>query len=55
LKDNTNYQFLSFQKLNHMFLEGEGKSTPEEYAVRSNVPDYVIEEISKWIKAQPRN
>jgi alpha-beta hydrolase superfamily lysophospholipase len=54
LKDNTNNQFLSFQKLNHMFLEGEGKSTPEEYATRSNVPDYVIDEITKWIKAQPR-
>ena len=54
LKDNTNYQFLSFQKLNHMFLEGEGKSTPEEYATRNNVPDYVIDEITKWIKAQPR-
>lgn len=55
LNSNLNYQFASFQKLNHMFLEGEGKSTPEEYAIRSNVPDYVIEEIAKWIKAQPRN
>ncbi len=54
LNSNPNYQFTSFQKLNHMFLEGEGKSTPEEYAIRSNVPAYVIEEISKWIKVQPR-
>jgi hypothetical protein len=55
LNNNLNYQFASFQKLNHMFLEGEGKSTPEEYAIRSNVPEYVMEEIVKWIKAQPRN
>jgi len=54
LINNSNYQFASFQKLNHLFLEGEGKSTPEEYSNRSNVPDYVIEEISKWIQAQPR-
>lgn len=54
LISNPNYQFASFQKLNHMFLEGEGKSTPEEYANRSNVPDYVIDEIAKWINAQPR-
>jgi len=50
----TNYQFTSFQKLNHLFLEGEGKSTPDEYFNRSNVPEYVIDEITKWIKAQPR-
>jgi pimeloyl-ACP methyl ester carboxylesterase len=55
LVNNPNYQFTSFQKLNHMFLEGEGKSTPEEYTIRSNVPEYVMEEIVKWIKAQPRN
>ncbi len=54
LNSNPNYQFTSFQKLNHMFLEGEGKSTPEEYAIRSNVPDYVIDDIANWIKAQPR-
>jgi dipeptidyl aminopeptidase/acylaminoacyl peptidase len=54
LINNPNYQFTMFQKLNHLFLEGEGKSTPEEYFNRSNVPEYVIEEIAKWIKAQPR-
>jgi hypothetical protein len=35
-------------------MEGEGKSTPDEYSKRGNVPEYVIDEIAKWIKAQPR-
>ena len=43
-----------FTKLNHLFLEGDGKSTPDEYFNRSNVPEYVIDEITKWINAQPR-
>ena len=46
--------FASFEKLNHLFLEGIGKSTPTEYFNRSNVPEYVIDEIVKWINAQPR-
>ncbi|MFZ4797472.1 MAG: alpha/beta fold hydrolase [Bacteroidia bacterium] len=54
LINKTNYQFTSFQKLNHLFLEGEGKSTPDEYFNRSNVPEYVIDEITKWLNAQPR-
>jgi dipeptidyl aminopeptidase/acylaminoacyl peptidase len=54
LVDYNNYMFTSFAKLNHLFMEGEGKSTPDEYSKRGNVPEYVIEEIAKWIKAQPR-
>ncbi len=54
LKEKPNYMFASFEKLNHLFLEGIGKSTPTEYFNRSNVPEYVIDEIVKWINAQPR-
>jgi dienelactone hydrolase len=54
LVDHNNYMFTSFAKLNHLFMEGEGKSTPDEYSKRGNVPEYVIDEIAKWIKAQPR-
>jgi hypothetical protein len=54
LLNHNNYMFTSFAKLNHLFMEGEGKSTPAEYSVRGNVPEYFIEEIAKWIKAQPR-
>lgn len=54
LTEHNNYMFTSFAKLNHLFMEGEGKSTPDEYSIRGNVPEYVIDEIAKWIKAQPR-
>lgn len=54
LNGKTNYMFASFEKLNHLFLEGTGKSTPAEYFNRSNVPEYVIDEVVKWINAQPK-
>lgn len=54
LNGKSNYMFASFEKLNHLFLEGTGKSTPAEYFNRSNVPEYVIDEIVKWINAQPK-
>jgi hypothetical protein len=54
LQTKNNYTFNSYKKLNHLFLEGEGKSVPNEYFLRSNVPEYVIDDISKWINAQPR-
>ncbi|MEI7978137.1 MAG: alpha/beta fold hydrolase [Bacteroidota bacterium] len=54
LSNNQNYLFQSFEKLNHLFMEGTGKSEPQEYFNRSNIPVYVIDEITKWIKDQPR-
>lgn len=42
-----------FPKLNHFFTEGDGAMKgPEEYQVPANIPLYVIEEISTWVKAQ---
>jgi len=43
--------FISFPKLNHLFIEGEGKSTPAEYTAPGNVANVVVDEIAKWIKA----
>ncbi len=54
LSNNQNYLFQSFEKLNHLFMEGTGKSEPQEYFNRGNIPVYVIDEITKWIKDQPR-
>jgi uncharacterized protein len=39
----------SYPSLNHLFLEGSGKSTPAEYDQRSNIPWYVIKDILDWI------
>ena len=40
----------SYPSLNHLFLEGSGKSTPAEYEQRGNIPWYVIKDILDWIK-----
>ena len=47
----TNYTAKSYEKLNHLFLEGAGKPNPTEYMTQSNVPDYVLKDIVKWVKA----
>lgn len=48
LSSRTNVTFKLYPKLNHLFMEGEGKSTPEEYNKRGPVPEYVIDDIAKW-------
>lgn len=49
LKSHNNCKFILYPKLNHLFLEGENQSTPEEYGIPSNIPVYVIKDISEWI------
>lgn len=48
MKDKQNVEYNSYDKLNHFFIEGEGKMTPEEYG-KGNVPKYVIDDIVSWI------
>ncbi|MFA0833283.1 MAG: alpha/beta fold hydrolase [Methanobacterium formicicum] len=38
-----------FPGLNHLFIEGEGKSTPTEYGVEGHVSEEVIETIINWL------
>lgn len=52
MKDKTNVRLKAYPKLNHLFMEGEGKSTPLEYAKESHIPDYVIDDIAAFIDAQ---
>jgi dienelactone hydrolase len=40
----------SYPKLNHLFVEGEGKSRPEEYQKEGHVAGYVIDDIAAWIQ-----
>jgi dienelactone hydrolase len=42
----------SYPKLNHLFVEGEGKSRPEEYEKEGHVAGYVIDDIAAWIKGR---
>ncbi len=50
LKTFPNVQFKLYDKLNHFFIEGTGKSKPEEYDVEGNVPEYVIDDIAAFCK-----
>jgi dienelactone hydrolase len=49
LNTNKNASFKVFPKLNHLFITGEGKSTPQEYAVEGHVDKDVIDVLVKWI------
>lgn len=51
LKDKTNITFKLYRGLNHLFIYGEGISTPEEYYKPGNVAQEVIEDIVRWIKS----
>ncbi len=50
LTSRRNVKFKWYDKLNHLFIEGEGKSTPAEYETAGNVAQVVIEDIAEWIK-----
>ncbi len=40
----------SYPRLNHLFMEGAGKSRPEEYTKEGHVAGYVVSDIATWIK-----
>ena len=54
LKDKKNVTMHSYPQLNHLFVAGEGKSTPEEYEKTGHVSGQVIDDIAQWIHASPR-
>lgn len=53
--NNKNLTLKLYPKLNHLFFEGEGKSSPSEYLNPSHVAKYVITDISDWIWKQIKN
>jgi dienelactone hydrolase len=50
LAGRPNVTFKTFPKLNHLFIAGEGKSTPAEYEQPGHVAEAVIAEIAGWIR-----
>ena len=50
LKEKDDVEFKVYPELNHLFISGKGKSTPDEYQMAGHVAKYVIEDISNWIK-----
>lgn len=49
LSSRKNATFKTYPKLNHLFIEGEGKSAPSEYGVQGHVAQAVISDIADWI------
>jgi dienelactone hydrolase len=50
LSAKKNVEFKFYEGLNHLFMEGQGKSTPAEYEQAGHVAEAVIEDIANWIK-----
>jgi dienelactone hydrolase len=44
--------FKSYPSLNHLFVAGEGKSTPSEYNTQGNMNEAILIDISNWISEQ---
>lgn len=50
LKKKKNVTYKNYEKLNHMFYEGQGESTYSEYYIIGNLPSYLITDIADWLK-----
>ncbi len=52
LAERDDVKLISYPQLNHLFIEGQGKSTPQEYFSPGNVAVAVLEDVAKWIENQ---
>jgi len=50
LKKNKNVTFKSYPTLNHLFISGEEKSTPQEYMTKGEVDKELIKDIVSFVK-----
>ncbi len=49
LAGNPNVQFKTYPDLNHLFISGQGKSTPAEYQQPGHVSQAVVDDIANWV------
>jgi dienelactone hydrolase len=52
LGSSLRVRFISYSTLNHLFVEGKGKSSPAEYSAPGNVAEVVVRDIATWINSQ---
>lgn len=52
LAGKANVTFRHYPALNHLFIEGEGRSTAEEYLVPGRVSEAVVDDIAAWVGQQ---
>jgi len=50
LAGHDNVRFRSYPELNHLFMEGKGKATPNEYGKAGHMVRAVVDDLAAWIK-----
>jgi hypothetical protein len=50
LSSRRDVTFKSYSKMNHLFIEGNGRIAPTEYTIAGHVGESVIMDIAAWIK-----
>jgi dienelactone hydrolase len=50
LVERRNVRFRSYPELNHLFMEGKGKATPNDYGKAGHVARAVVDDLAAWIK-----
>ena len=50
LSGHPNVTLKLYANLNHLFIAGEGKSTPAEYEVAGHVDVGVVDDIAAWVR-----
>lgn len=53
--NDPRYSFVSYKKLNNVFMSGDEKSSPIEYHEPKSVDKEVVDDISKWIHSRSNN
>lgn len=51
LSGRPNVTLKLYPNLNHLFMEGEGKSKPQEYEQKGSVAQTVIDDLASWMEA----
>ncbi len=52
LSGRENASFFLYPTLNHLFMTGEGPSSPMEYQIEGHVAEEVLDDIQKFVKRQ---
>jgi hypothetical protein len=52
LADEPNATVRTYEGLNHLFMPGEGPSSPDEYATLDHVAERVVTDIGEWLAAR---
>jgi dienelactone hydrolase len=50
LADKPTARLKRYSNLNHLFMDGTGKATPDEYQKEGHVAENVVEEIAGWVR-----